>query len=169
METAPTLLSCAGGVVLLPGKLLNDRRDGGHLLVNPPRPVWERSELSPAELTNWSFLVAATGQAMLETLPQLEGGCLNYWEAGNWALHEQAAPAGPKTPRDHRRVHLHIFGRSPTATHPDWRWGESPRFPDFVESQAWSSQFEGFRPEECAAIQSRLRVLLVEKYRMADI
>ena len=42
--------ACAGGTVVLPGKVLCDRRDGGHLLVNPPRPVWERSCLTPEEL-----------------------------------------------------------------------------------------------------------------------
>ena len=40
------LLSCAGGTVTLPARPLNHRRDGGHLLVNPPREVWERSELT---------------------------------------------------------------------------------------------------------------------------
>ena len=28
---------------------MNHRRDGGHLLVNPPREVWERSELTALE------------------------------------------------------------------------------------------------------------------------
>ena len=77
--------------------VLVDRSDGGNLIVNPPRDVWERSELTPAELVAWSFLVAATGRAMIDVLPQLEGGCVNYWEAGNWALHHDAEPAGPKT------------------------------------------------------------------------
>ena len=48
---------------------------------------------------------------MLATLPQLKGGCINYWEAGNWALHGDADPRGPKTPEAHRRVHLHLLGR----------------------------------------------------------
>ena len=68
------LLQCAGGTVERPRLVLVDRKDGGHLVVNPPREVWERSELSPLELTLWSFLVAATGQSMLEELPQLLAG-----------------------------------------------------------------------------------------------
>lgn len=40
----------------------------------------------------WSFLVAATGRAMINALPQLEGGCVNYFDAGNWALHDAAPP-----------------------------------------------------------------------------
>ena len=61
------------------------------------------SELSAEELMLWSFLVAATGRAMLEVLPQLADGCINYWEAGNWALHDDAAPSGPRCGRSRRR------------------------------------------------------------------
>ena len=164
MNNQDVLLNCEGGTVTLPAAPLNDRQDGGHLLVNPPREVWERSALTPAELVNWSLLVAATGQAMLETLPQLQGGCLNYWEAGNWALNEQAVPAGPKRPLDHRKVHLHVFGRSRTARHQDWQWGESPSFPLFAASKQWSSQFARLDGEECAAIRMRIEALLACKY-----
>ena len=161
------LLDCAGGTVALPSMPMTGRRDGGHLLVNPPRPVWERSELTPVELTHWSFLVAATGRAMLDTLPQLAGGCVNYWEAGNWALNVLAEPVGPKTPRDHRRVHLHILGRSPRASHPDWQWGESPRFPRFAESKNPSSEFDPLDPDECTAIRAQIETLLTQTYAMA--
>jgi hypothetical protein len=37
----------------------------------------------------WSFLVTAAGKAMLDVLPQLQGGCINYFDAGNWQLHDQ--------------------------------------------------------------------------------
>lgn len=167
MKMQAILLACEGGTVELPGKLLNGRQDGGHLLVNPPRDVWERSELSAVELMNWSFLVAATGQAMLQALPQLAGGCINYWEAGNWALNDLAAPLGPKDPKEHRRVHLHVFGRSRLARHRDWQWGESPRFPCFADAGDWSRQFEPFDRDECAAIGLRIQALLKEKYVMA--
>jgi hypothetical protein len=109
VEIHQTLISCAGGTVSLPAKPMNHRNDGGHLLVNPPRPVWERSELTANELARWACLVAATGRAMLETLPQLAGGCLNYWEAGNNALNELAHPQGPKIPHLHRKMHLHVL------------------------------------------------------------
>ncbi|MGH9635116.1 MAG: hypothetical protein ACRD72_09815, partial [Candidatus Angelobacter sp.] len=66
------LFTCAGGHLALPekGAALVGREDGGNLLVLPPREVWERGELRPTELTQWSFLVAAAGQAMLRALPQ---------------------------------------------------------------------------------------------------
>ncbi len=61
---------------------------------------WERSELTPAELTQFAFLVSAAGRAMLDVLSQLEGGCINYWEAGNWALNDDAEPKGRKVGRN---------------------------------------------------------------------
>jgi diadenosine tetraphosphate (Ap4A) HIT family hydrolase len=163
------LLRHASGSIDLPAKVLCDRGDGGHLVVNPPRPVWERTALDVDELVAWSLLVAATGQAMLETLPQLRGGCLNYWEAGNWALHDLAPPTGPKQPRRDRRMHLHVFGRSRHARHPDWVWGESPRFPAFADSDRWSAQFAPLSDAECDAIAERADALLRSRYRVAAL
>jgi hypothetical protein len=154
------------GNVVCPDQVLCDRRDGGHLIVNPRRVVWERSALNVGELLAWSILVAATGQAMLDVLPALEGGCLNYWDAGNWSLNEQAAPAGGKRPVEHRRVHQHIFGRSPRAQHRDWRWGESPRFPTFADADAWCAQFAPLTLEECDAIAARIAALIATRYRI---
>jgi hypothetical protein len=160
------LFRCAGGDIVLPTRslVLVDREDGGNLIVNPPREVWERSELSPDELTQWSFLVAATGAAMIESLPQLEGGCVNYWEAGNWALNEQAEPVGPKIARAHRRVHLHLLGRSPRAKNNSWKWGEAPNFPDFADRHRWAADFHRLTADECERIITRVEQLLIEKY-----
>ena len=149
-----------GGTVVLPDLILVSRLDGGHLVVNPPRDVWERSELTRAELTAWSVLVAAAGRAMIDVLPQLAGGCVNYWEAGNWALNDAAEPIGPKDPRVHRRVHLHLLGRSRHAAHESWQWGEAPRFPTFADRHAWARAFEPLSIDECEAIVGRLLALL---------
>lgn len=162
------LFTCRGGHILLPdrGLVLVSREDGGNLIVTPAREVWERSELTPAELTLWSFLVAATGRAMLEVLPQLEGGCINYWEAGNWALNDRAEPSGPKTAKDYRKVHMHLLGRSRTASSPAWRWGEAPKFPDFAERHAWAQKFERLTAEECLNILTRVETLLKSHYEI---
>ncbi len=60
------LFSCRGGAIALParGPALVGREDGGNLIVNPLRPVWERSELEADELAAWTFLVAATTRAI---------------------------------------------------------------------------------------------------------
>jgi hypothetical protein len=161
-----TLLRCAGGDLVLPDRaaLLASRLDGGNLVVHPPRPVWERSELRPDELTAWTFLVAAAGRAMIDTLPQLVGGCVNYWEAGNWALNDAAEPTGRKTAREHRRMHLHLLGRSPASRRPGWRWGESPIFPAFAERHTWAQGFERLTAEECRQVVAATCETLRDRY-----
>ena len=155
-------------------QLWSGREDGGNLLVNPPREVWERGELTPAELTQWSFLIAAAGQAMLRTLPQLHLGCINYWEAGNWALNFAAEPRGAgchrigsgglKSAPEHRRVHLHLLGRSRTAADPSWQWGEAPKFPSYADREAWALKHELLTAAECKKIIAEAEKILRERY-----
>lgn len=163
------LFACRGGRIELPDRrlVLVDRRDGGNLVVNPPREVWERSELAPDELVHWSFLVAATGRAMIDALPQLAEGCVNYWEAGNWALNEQAEPPGRKTAPVHRRVHLHLLGRSPQAPSPHYRWGEAPMFPPYAQRHDWASTHERLTPRECRDVIAVVENSLRGKYGFA--
>lgn len=165
-----TLFSCEGGRLVLPPRdlVLVSREDGGNLCVLPPREVWDRSELAPAELTLWSFLVAAAGRAMLDTLPQLADGCINYWDAGNWRLNDQADPVGPKTAREFRSLHMHLLGRSRTASHPSWRWGEAPVFPEFARRHAWAARFERLSAVECCAVVTRVEQILRDRYGMAE-
>jgi hypothetical protein len=160
------LLACAGGTLVLParGTALCSREDGGHLIVEPPRPVWERSELPAAELSAWGALVAAAGRAMIDGLPQLRDGCVNYWDAGNWALHDAADPPGPKEIRARRRVHLHLLGRSRSAPDPAWRWGEAPLFPRFAERASRLAGMERLTPEECTIVVRRADQLLRQAY-----
>ncbi|MEO8025186.1 MAG: hypothetical protein ABI823_01850 [Bryobacteraceae bacterium] len=166
--SALVLFRCSGGTLVLPDPalVLVSREDGGNLLVNPPREVWDRSKLSPEELTAWSFLAAAVAAAMLDALPQLEGGCINYWDAGNWALNDQAEPQGRKHPQEFRRVHLHLLGRNPRSTNPSMRWGEAPSFPDFANRHEWASGFKRLRPDECAHVVAQTERLLQDSYRM---
>ena len=159
------IFGCAGGHLVLPEELvLVDRADGGVLIAFPPREVWERGVLTPSELCGWSVLVAATGRAMLEALPQLEGGCINYWEAGNWSLNDQAQPPGFKSPTDHRKVHLHLLGRSPLAKSDAWKWGEAPKFPDFVDRYRWSANHQRLNAWECRVVVARVENILRETY-----
>jgi hypothetical protein len=165
------IFACVGGTLVLPDAslLLVSRENGGNLVVNPPVPVWERSELTREQLMYWSFLVAAAGRAMLESLPQLEGGCINYWEAGNWALNEQAEPVGRrKTAKEFRKVHLHLLGRSRMSQDPSWKWGESPIFPRFHERDSWSVKYKRLTVNECCQIVERAEFLLKNNYGLSS-
>ena len=158
------LVRCEGGVLELPTLVLNDREDGGHLVVQPPRPVWDRTALSHGELAAFSCLVAAAAKAMLDVLPQLEGGCINYWDAGNWALNVNASPVGPKRGEDARLLHLHLFGRSRHAENPDWQWGEGPRFPRFADRLKWAADLTPLTGEECRQVAAACVHLLAARY-----
>lgn len=164
------LARATGGTVSLPdpATIMIDRADGGQLVLHPPRRVWDRTALTRDELVAWHLLIAATARAMLETLPQLAGGCINYWDAGNWALNPAADPPGVKTAREHRVLHQHLCGRSPHSADPSWQWGESPFFPRYADRLAWSAGKHALLPSECAAIVARAAVVLRETYGEAD-
>lgn len=158
------LVRCEGGVLERPTLVLNDRADGGHLVVHPPRPVWDRTALSHGELAAFSYLVAAAAKAMLHVLPQLDGGCINYWDAGNWALNVDAPPTGPKRGEDARQLHLHLFGRSREARNPDWLWGEGPRFPRFADRLTWAADKKPLTREECRDVAGHCFEVLAARY-----
>jgi hypothetical protein len=168
MHQDKVVLSCDGGKLVLPAQPMLDRADGGQLMVLPPRVVWDRTALDAAELTQFSALVAAGAAAMLAVLPQLHGGCINYWDAGNWALNDAATPAGAKTGTAHRKLHLHLLGRSPQARHADWRWGESPKFPDFADRTAWMAGFNPLNAAETATIAAKTQEILLQKYGFVE-
>ena len=158
------LVRCAGGTLELPALVLNHREDGGHLVVEPPRPVWDRTALSQHELAAFSCLVAAAARAMLEVLPQLEGGCVNYWDAGNWALNVSSHPVGPKRGEDARQLHQHLFGRSRNAKNPDWQRGEAPRFPHFADRLKWAADMKPLTDEEWRLVAGRCVEVLAASY-----
>ncbi len=159
-----TLLTCDGGTLNVPPFVMIDREDGGNLWVLPPREVWDRSELTRDELIQWSLLVAASGRAMLEVLPQLKGGVVNYWEAGNWALNDASPPIGPKVGHIHKKVHMHLIGRSPSSTDNDWQWGESPSYPMYKDAERWMAKKQPLTFDECRNIANKTAELLIDKY-----
>ena len=159
------LFSCNGGHLVLPDRasLLVEPRERRQPVVNPPRAVWERSELTPAELTCFAFLVAAAGRAMIDVLPQLEGGCINYWEAGNWALNDEAEPKGARTRGRIARCTC-ICSAEARVDRSGVAWGESPRFPRFADKESWAAAFERLTAGECYQIVSRTDTLLRTTY-----
>lgn len=159
------LMRGRGGRVCLPdpATTMIDRANGGQLVLYPVRQVWDRTALTREELIAWHLLIAATARAMLDT-PQLAGGCLNYWDAGNWALNAHADPPGPKAPHRARVLHQHLCGRSPHSTDGAWQWGEAPFFPAYVERLAWSAGKAPFTPAECVTIVEVTRTVLRDVY-----
>jgi len=61
-----------------------------------------------------------------------------------------------------------VLGRNRRSAHPDWRWGESPKFPRWADMAAWASGFEALTPAECEAVAGRVQVLLDGRFRMPE-
>src|SRR5882672_2626934 len=90
--------------VISPEFPLNDRDDGGHLILIKKAPVTDRSDLSWQEAIDFMRISMAVGRAMYDVL-KIER--MNYEDLGNWGLDE---PGGAK-------MHLHFFGRSREQIH----------------------------------------------------
>ena len=137
-----TLLRGDGGALVLPDRVNAacqpgaGRQSGGQsAAIGLGTQRAQRGRADPVRIPRR----APPGRAMIDVLPQLAGGCINYWEAGNWALNDEAEPRGRKEARSYRQMHLHLLGRSPASTDPAWKWGESPRFPAFAERHSWAA------------------------------
>ncbi|WP_374572647.1 HIT family protein [Phenylobacterium sp.] len=90
--------------VLAPERPLNDRDDGGHLILIKTEPVTDRSDLSAEEAIDFMRISMAVGRAMYDVLG-IER--MNYEDLGNWGIDE---PGGAK-------MHLHFMGRAKTQVH----------------------------------------------------
>ena len=78
---------------------LNDRNDGGHLILTKKERVTDRSDMTYQEAIDFMRISMAVGKAMYEVLG-IER--MNYEDLGNWGIDE---PGGAK-------MHLHFFGRA---------------------------------------------------------
>jgi diadenosine tetraphosphate (Ap4A) HIT family hydrolase len=78
------------------------RSDGGHLIINPTKPVEDRTKLSGEKAIELMKLTMVAGEAMKNVLSQkgIEIGRINYQDNGNWR-HE---------------LHVHLYGRAHGAT-----------------------------------------------------
>jgi diadenosine tetraphosphate (Ap4A) HIT family hydrolase len=83
---------------------LNDRNDGGHLILTKKTKVTDRSDMTYQEAIDFMRISMAVGKAMYEVLG-IER--MNYEDLGNWGIDD---PGGAK-------MHLHFFGRAIEQIH----------------------------------------------------
>jgi hypothetical protein len=185
------------GTVIVPSIPHKDRKFGGHLMINP-RPLKSKevhhvSDLMehPAIWLGFQLLCSIVERAMLEVLPCLNGeacagrkGVTNFFEAGNWGLHYQRSPIGPKD-ASAKKVHAHLFGRSPLEPNPPrnladrmlhWGWGEAPYWPEFMSTpfappdptKIWLVP-EQFNVEEQELLRKRIQELVSQYYNLLNL
>jgi len=90
--------------VVSPGRPLNCRDDGGHLVLVKKKPVTDRSDMTYKEAIAFMRISMIVGRAMYDVLG-IER--MNYEDLGNWGIDD---PGGAK-------MHLHFFGRSKVQIH----------------------------------------------------
>ncbi len=87
------------------GGLLVDRRDGGHLIIEPLQTTFDVMSLSAEQMAEYLPIIMAAGRAMTEVMN--ESGIaverINFMDMGNWALLK---------PDRKPRLHMHLFGRA---------------------------------------------------------
>lgn len=90
--------------VISPEFPLNDRNDGGHLILTKKEKVTDRSDMTYQEAIDFMRISMAVGKAMYEVLG-IER--MNYEDLGNSGIDD---PGGAK-------MHLHFFGRAREQIH----------------------------------------------------
>ncbi len=83
---------------------LNDKNDGGHLILIKKEKATDRSDMTYQEAKDFMRISMAVGKAMSEVLG-IER--MNYEDLGNWGIDD---PGGAK-------MHLHFFGRTREQVH----------------------------------------------------
>jgi len=90
--------------VMIPGGLLIDRQDGGHLMIKPKTDFSDRSSLPPEQALEYLFMSRAAARAFVEVMNEsgIQVERLNHMDMANWRLLTDKSP----------RFHEHIFGRA---------------------------------------------------------
>jgi len=65
---------------------------------------------------------------------------------------------------DYRRVHMHVFGRSPAASIPRGAGAKPPRLPDYKDRKTWAADFAPLEAKECSAIIRQAKSILKRRY-----
>lgn len=132
--------------VLAPERPLNDRDDGGHLILIKMDPVTDRSDLSAEEAVDFMRISMAVGRAMYDVL-KIER--MNYEDLGNWGIDE---PGGAK-------MHLHFMGRAKTQVH-QVRGQHLALFPK--GHPIYDGHLKPLDPADVEALRARVAEILAE-------
>jgi diadenosine tetraphosphate (Ap4A) HIT family hydrolase len=78
-----------------------DRKDGGHIVINPKVTVEDRTKLTPEQAKELMKLTMVVGEAMATALNRrgIDIGRINYQDNGNWRA----------------ELHIHLYGRAKSA------------------------------------------------------
>ena len=137
-------------LVTSPSKPHIDRKDGGHIIITPKKPVANRQELTPKQAIELMRLTIIAGEAMYDVMNEhgVDIGRINYQDNGNWSVF---SPQGPK-------LHVHLYGRAKNAK--VQKYGQACFFPHINEKPEFYESFEPLKKEDILAINKRIKELL---------
>jgi diadenosine tetraphosphate (Ap4A) HIT family hydrolase len=134
---------------------LVDRKDGGHVTIDPKIPVSIRQELSPVQAIELMRLTMIAGEAMTTVLIRqgIDIGRLNYQDNGNWSVFK---PGGPQ-------LHYHLYGRAKSAI--TQKYGQTLYMPHKDENPGFYKDFESLNNEDIGAIHDEIdRLVQLDRY-----
>ncbi len=134
---------------------LVDRKDGGHITIDPKFKVSTRQELTPRQAIGLMRLTMIAGEAMATIMNKhgVDIGRINYQDNGNWSVFKQEGP----------QLHYHLYGRAKSAR--IQKYGQTLYMPHKDEDPAFYKAYEKLTGQDIDAIGNEMKRLLgLEKY-----
>jgi diadenosine tetraphosphate (Ap4A) HIT family hydrolase len=134
---------------------LVDRKDGGHITIDPRFKISTRQELTPRQAIGLMRLTMIVGEAMATVMNNhgVDIGRINYQDNGNWSVFK---PEGPQ-------LHYHLYGRAKNAK--IQKYGQTLYMPHKEEAPDFYKAYEKLTDQDIAAIREEIKTLMtLEKY-----
>jgi len=125
---------------------LVDRRDGGHITIDPKFKIAARQDLTPQQAIELMRLTIVAGEAMTYVMNQhgVDIGRINYQDNGNWSVFK---PEGPQ-------LHYHLYGRAKSAT--QQKYGQTLYMPHKDEHPEYYAQLQKLTVDDETYIRARM-------------
>jgi diadenosine tetraphosphate (Ap4A) HIT family hydrolase len=131
---------------------LVDRKDGGHITIDPKFKASTRQELTPQQAIELMRLTIVVGEAMTTIMNRhgVDIGRINYQDNGNWSVFKTEGP----------QLHYHLYGRAKSAR--IQKYGQTLHMPHKDEDPAFYADYEKLTDEDVKAIAAEIHTLLTK-------
>ncbi len=132
---------------------LVDRRDGGHIVINPRKRVVDLQALKPPQAIELIRLLMVVGQAMTRILNKngVDIGRINYQDNGNWGVFKEEGPY----------QHFHLLGRAKSAV--NQKYGQSCHFPHIDDHPEQYASLKPLTAKDVRGIRNEIEQMLAQE------
>jgi diadenosine tetraphosphate (Ap4A) HIT family hydrolase len=130
------------------------REEGGHIVILPKFSIPDRTQLTPAQASEYMKLSMVVGEALKNVLAKqgIDIGIVNYQDMGNWRI---GKPEG-------LLMHMNIFGRATNAV--IQKYGDAVQLPR--KNTGFYDKFEPLNENDKKLIKEEIeRLLASDKYK----